>query len=142
MSDRTFTVAGVSKVGDGFHFRASNRENYGEILEKVGQTDVLIVKLPNPMTKDEARAHVRGLNEFQALSSEAQAVFGERVAAPKTPKAPTERKAKSNVVAMKVATTKEANLEKLKAAAARVAKKKASATDGDETILEPVTAGE
>lgn len=64
---RTFKCAGVSRLKGKITFRATNRENsvYTEILKKDGHTDVNLVDLKSPMTKEDARKNLLGRKEFQ-----------------------------------------------------------------------------
>jgi hypothetical protein len=55
---KTFTYAGTAREANGqIVFRATNRDGYAAILAKEGKTDIEILSLPRPMTKDEAKAY-------------------------------------------------------------------------------------
>lgn len=68
-SDRQFTYAGLATRGTKVHFRASNRAGYGDILTDEGDTNVKIVKLPKPMSKDEAKAFLGSLKSFPEMKA-------------------------------------------------------------------------
>lgn len=57
-TDKTFTIAGVSTQFGKTKQRFANGTvtNRAKILERAGCTDIKLFDLPNPMTKDEARA--------------------------------------------------------------------------------------
>ena len=57
-TSKTFTIAGVStQHGKTKHrFANGSKENRAKVLERGGHTDIKLYDLPNPMTKDEARA--------------------------------------------------------------------------------------
>lgn len=56
--NQIFTFAGVSRKHSDLRLRTSNRAEYVDILLKEGHTDVDIVSLPSPMTKDAAVLHL------------------------------------------------------------------------------------
>lgn len=56
---RTFTVAGVSTEDGVLKFRVANDlEGRIAMLERCGNVNINLVALPNPMTKEEAAAHL------------------------------------------------------------------------------------
>lgn len=57
-TDKTFTIAGVSTQHNKTKQRFANGsvKNREKILERAGCTYIKLFELPNPMTKDEARA--------------------------------------------------------------------------------------
>ncbi len=57
-TEKTFTIAGVSTQHGKTKQRFANGsvKNRAKILERAGCTDIKLFELPNPMTKDEARA--------------------------------------------------------------------------------------
>ena len=65
MSERKFRFAGVSKRDGKFHFRASNREIYDQVLKRDKDTEIHIVKLNKPMTKEAARQACARLQQFK-----------------------------------------------------------------------------
>lgn len=125
-STRTFAFAGVARRDGELVFRASTREGYGAILVKEGDTDVQVVALPNPMTKDEARKHLLSVKGFG--SPEIKALLNQT--GPSKEKTP--RLAKSKPVAVEMERQSTSNLDKIKAAAARVSARKA-----EDTVVEP-----
>lgn len=64
---KTFKCAGVSKHNGKMSFRATNRDNpiYPDLLKKEGHTDIHIVELKSPMTKEDARKYLQARKEFQ-----------------------------------------------------------------------------
>lgn len=57
-TEKTFTIAGVSTQHGKTKQRFANGsvKNRSKILERAGCTDIKLFELPNPMTKEEARA--------------------------------------------------------------------------------------
>lgn len=57
-TNKTYTIAGVSTQFGKTKQRFANGsvKNRAKILERAGCTDIKLFELPNPMTKDEARA--------------------------------------------------------------------------------------
>jgi len=57
-TEKTFTIAGVSTQHGKTKQRFANGtvKNRAKILERAGCTDIKLFELPNPMTKDQARA--------------------------------------------------------------------------------------
>jgi len=57
-TDKTFTIAGVSTQHGKTKHRFANGSlaNRAKVLARGGHTDIKLYDLPNPMTKDEARA--------------------------------------------------------------------------------------
>lgn len=62
---RKFRFAGVSKVGGRIALRASNRDNYDEILKRDKNTAINIIKLDKPMTKDQIREALARRKDFR-----------------------------------------------------------------------------
>ena len=63
MTDKTFTVAGTSNFNGVIKFRFSNDlESRVKHLERVGHTDVNMMRLPEPMTRDDAISYLESLN--------------------------------------------------------------------------------
>lgn len=62
---RKFRFAGVSKVDGRVALRASNRDNYDEILHRDKNTGIKIVKLDKPMTKDQIAELLARRKEFR-----------------------------------------------------------------------------
>lgn len=87
---RTFTVAGVSTEDGVLKFRVAN-DLAGRIamLERCNNVNINLVALPNPMTREEAAAHLLQspfcTPDVRALL---EAVAAKEPAAPKAPRAP------------------------------------------------------
>lgn len=58
MTDKTFAVAGVSKLNGKFRARFAKDILRIKVLDKAGHTEINLVELPEPMTKPEAAAHL------------------------------------------------------------------------------------
>jgi hypothetical protein len=54
MSNKLFTVAGTSNLNGANKFRFSTSMNRVAILQKNGHTDINLVELPSPMSKEDA----------------------------------------------------------------------------------------
>ncbi|NBS94450.1 hypothetical protein EBT11_09680 [bacterium] len=71
-TDKLFSVAGTSKHPTlGHKIRFANDELRVKNLSKSNHTDILLVSLPNEMTKVEAALFIRGLDEFQGVAEQA-----------------------------------------------------------------------
>ncbi|MGO4509007.1 helix-turn-helix domain-containing protein [Bradyrhizobium sp. 2TAF36] len=64
--ERTYLFSGISRRNGTMHCRFSNRPQYEGILRKEGDTDVVFVRLPRPMSKKEASEHLAQQSEFQS----------------------------------------------------------------------------
>jgi hypothetical protein len=58
MTDKTFAVAGVSKLNGKFKARFAKDMLRIKVLDKAGHTDIDLVELPTAMTKPAAAAHL------------------------------------------------------------------------------------
>lgn len=58
MTDKTFAVAGVSKLNGKFKARFAKDMMRIKVLDKAGHTDVDLVELPMAMTKRDAASHL------------------------------------------------------------------------------------
>lgn len=102
MTDKTFTVAGVSTSDKGEDkIRFANDPMRVKVLDKNGHTNITLVELPSAMTKEEAVAFLKELDELKdnATAKNAFADWDAKLApkpekAPKEPKAKVERKPK------------------------------------------------
>ena len=103
MTDKTFTVAGVSTSDKGEDkIRFANDPMRIKVLDKNGHTNITLVKLPNAMSKEDAVAFLRNMSEFQNndTAKNAFADWDDKLAPkpekePKAPKAKVERKPKA-----------------------------------------------
>jgi hypothetical protein len=95
----TFTHAGVSRLKGEFKVRFANDGLRVKVLQKNGHTDIDIIELKHPMTKEEAVAYLLEIDfatrdgatnsEVQAaLLAEQDSRMPKAVKAPKEPKAP------------------------------------------------------
>jgi hypothetical protein len=93
---KTFTVAGTSIENGTLKFRAAN-DLRGRItmLERCENTDILLIELPEPMSKPDAAAHLLTLPEFADAQGLLSTVGAS--AAPKAPKVPKAPKAAKTV---------------------------------------------
>ena len=71
MTDKTFTVAGTSKFKDGYKVRFANDLMRTKNLTKSGHTDIVLVELPQAMSKLDAIKHIATLDEFNNVGSKA-----------------------------------------------------------------------
>ncbi len=103
MTDKTFTVAGVSTSDKGEDkIRFANDPMRVKVLDKNGHTNITLVELPSPMSKEDAVAFLRNMSEFQNndTAKNAFADWDDKLAPkpekePKAPKAKVERKPKA-----------------------------------------------
>ncbi len=58
----TYTHAGVSRRNGNFKVRFSNRDSYVDALTKAGDTDIDMIPLREPMTKEEAIDYLIGID--------------------------------------------------------------------------------
>lgn len=113
----TFTHAGVSKQNGEFKVRFANDALRTKVLIKNGHTDIDLMELPNPMTKEEVVAFLVKIdfatrdgatNEAvkAAILAEADKRSGKPVKAPKAPKAPKSAKPSMEGIKAKVEAKK------------------------------------
>lgn len=98
MTDKLYTVAGTSTLNGETKARFANDTMRIKVLSKNGHTDIMLVELPNEMTKLQAAQFISGLDEFSgAAEQEAVAEYlGKHT--PKTPKVVTKKAVKAAVV--------------------------------------------
>ena len=95
---KTFTHAGVSRFKGAFKPRFANDAMRVKVLAKNGSSDIDLIELINPMTKEEAIAYLLQIN-FDNGNAEIRecleaALTKREPKAPKEPKAKREKKAK------------------------------------------------
>ena len=83
--DKLFSVAGVSTLNGIVKYRVANSIKRDAILRKSGHTDIKLIELPNPMTKEDAFAFIAAHADFQAVKPSAKGGV--------SPKAKTEKAA-------------------------------------------------
>lgn len=115
----SFTQAGVSRLKGEFKVRFANDALRVKVLAKNGHTDIDLMELPTPMTKDAAVAYLLEIN-FDNGNAEVRAALEAEVdkrtekpkaeKAPKEPKVKKEKKAKVSMESIK-AKIDEANAE-------------------------------
>ena len=98
----TFTQAGVSRLKGEFKARFANDALRVKVLAKNGHTDIDLIELPTPMTKEAAVAYLLEIN-FDNGNTEVRAALEAEVEkrAPKEPKAKKEKKAKVSMESIK-----------------------------------------
>lgn len=69
MTDKTFAVAGVSKLNGKFRARFAKDMMRIKVLDKAGHTEINLVELPEPMTKPAAATYLIDQN-FDAGNAE------------------------------------------------------------------------
>jgi hypothetical protein len=77
MTDKLFSVAGVSTQNGETKARFANDVMRVKVLRKNGHTNITLIELPNEMTKLQAAEFIRDLPEFQ--SGDAQAAIDEAI---------------------------------------------------------------
>lgn len=116
----TFTQAGVSRLKGEFKARFANDALRVKVLAKNGHSDIDLMELPTPMTKEAAVAYLIDIN-FDNGNAEVRAALeaeiDKRTEKPKTEKAPKEPKVKK----AKAEVSMESIKEKIAEAAAAVA---------------------
>lgn len=98
----TFTQAGVSRLKGEFKARFANDALRVKVLAKNGHTDIDLVELPTPMTKEAAVAYLLEI-DFDNGNTEVRAALEAEAEkrAPKEPKAKKEKKAKVSMESIK-----------------------------------------
>lgn len=120
---KSFTHAGVSKLDGKFKMRFANDSLRTKVLIKNGHTDIDIVELKHPMTKEEAVAYLLSIdfdNGNKEVRAAIEAEQGKR--APKEPKAKVEKVAKAKTVKPAAKKTAKPTMESIKAKAAKAKK--------------------
>jgi hypothetical protein len=111
----TFAYAGVSKLDGKFKVRYANDQLRTKVLVKNGHTDIDIVQLKHPMSKEDAVKYLLSIdfdNGNKAVRAALEAEIGKRepkakVAAPKAaPKAKAKTKPTMEAIKAKVAKVK------------------------------------
>ena len=114
---KTFTHAGVSKLNGSFKVRFANDALRTKVLIKSGHTDIDLMELPSPMTKEEVVAFLVKIdfatrdgatNEAvkAAILAEADKRSEKPAKAPKAPKAPKSAKPSMEGIKAKVEAKK------------------------------------
>jgi len=129
---KSFTHAGVSKLDGKFKMRFANDSLRTKVLIKNGHTDIDIVELKHPMSKEEAVAYLLSIdfdNGNKEVRAAIEAEQGKR--APKEPKAKTTKVEKVKAVKPAAKTKAKPTMESIKAKAA-TAKKTAVPADAED----------
>ena len=99
-TDKTFKVAGISKLNGDYKVRFANDIMRIKVLAKSGHEDIRLAELDNPVSKLEAAMLISGMDEFSDVV--AQATIAEYIEE-NTPKAkvskPVAKKATKTPVA-------------------------------------------
>ena len=82
--DKLFSVAGVSTLNGVVKYRVANSLKRDAILRKSGHTDIKLIELPNPMTKEDAFAFIAAHADFQAVKPTAKGGVAPKVKAENT----------------------------------------------------------
>jgi hypothetical protein len=116
----TFTQAGVSRLKGEFKARFANDALRVKVLAKNGHTDIDLMELPTPMTKEAAVAFLIDVN-FDNGNAEVRAALDaeldKRTEKPKAEKAPKEPKVKKVKAEVSMESIKEKIAEAAEAAA-------------------------
>lgn len=70
-TDKLFTVCGTSKMDGEVKVRFANDVMRVKVLAKSGHDDIVLIELPNAMTKLEAAKFIQPLDEFQGVAEQA-----------------------------------------------------------------------
>jgi hypothetical protein len=70
-TDKTYTVAGISKLNGDYKVRFANDMMRIKILAKSGHEDIRLVELGSAMTKLAAAQHIRTHGEFSDATAQA-----------------------------------------------------------------------
>lgn len=70
-TDKLYTVAGVSKLDGETKVRFANDVLRIKVLQKHGHTDIMLIELPNEMTKLDAVKFIKTLDEFAGAAAQA-----------------------------------------------------------------------
>jgi len=103
-TDKTFTVAGVSKHKGEYKVRFANDVMRVKVLSKGGHEDIRLVELDEPMTKLNAVLAIKNMTEFAdaAAQSAFQDYVEDNVPAAKPESTPTATKSKAVTPTAKV----------------------------------------
>ena len=115
---KSFTHAGVSKLDGEFKVRFANDAMRTKVLIKNGHTDIDIVELKNPMTKEEALAYLISIDFDNGNTAVRAALESEVDKRGNTPKAANkERKGNKETKKPKKAPAPKPTLEAIRAKA-------------------------
>lgn len=107
-TDKTFSVAGVSKLNGDYKIRFANDSMRVKNLAKSGHEDIRLVELSDAMLKIDAAKFIATLDEFQDASAQ-EAIAEYLTKHDKQPKVKVEvKKAVKKAVAVKPAKTAKA----------------------------------
>jgi hypothetical protein len=73
MSDKSFKIAGVSKLKGAYKVRFANDMTRVKVLAKTGHTEIELIELPKAMTKPELVTHLK-TTELYARAEFKQAI--------------------------------------------------------------------
>ena len=96
----TFTQAGVSRLKGEFKFRVANDALRVKVLAKNGHTDIDLIELPTPMTKEAAVSYLLEINFDNGNTEVRAALEAEKEKRTEKPKAEKKPRAKKEKVSM------------------------------------------
>ena len=67
MSDKLFSIAGVSKLAGSYKVRFANDMTRVKVLAKTGHTEIELIELPKAMTKPELVTHLKTTALYQRV---------------------------------------------------------------------------
>lgn len=119
-TDKLFTVCGTSKLDGETKVRFANDVMRVKVLDKHGHKDVVLVELPNAMTKLEAVKFIQSLDEFSGADAQSaiadyldsKAEKAPKVKVEKAPKAKVEKAPKAKAPKVAATTVDEADDDK------------------------------
>ena len=104
-TDKLFTVVGTSKLDGAVKVRFANDVMRTKVLQKHGHEDIILVELPEAMTKLDAVKAIQGDDAFANAASQAAIADYIDSHSPKAAKAPAAPKAKAPAKAPKAKAT-------------------------------------
>ena len=122
---KSFTHAGVSKLDGEFKVRFANDAMRTKVLIKNGHTDIDIVELKNPMTKEEALAYLISIDFDNGNTAVRAALESEVDKRGNTPKAASKDKPKKEAKKPKKAPAPKPTLAAIRAKAPKTTVSKA-----------------
>jgi len=119
---KTFKFAGVSRRAGAMKARFANDQMRVKVLAKTGSSDIDLIELEHPMTKEDALAFLLKIN-FDNGNAEVRAALEEGLAK-RTPKATVAKTAKATKTKAPKATKSKPSMDAIKAKAKAAQAKK------------------
>lgn len=113
-TDKTFKVAGISKLNGEYKVRFANDIMRIKVLAKSGHEDIRLAELDTAVSKLEAAAQIQGMDEFSDVVAQATILEYIEENTPKAPKAkaaPVAKAVKAPAKTKAVKATEDKKLE-------------------------------